>query len=311
MDTRPLRVLIADDDARFRRALTEILAAVGHLELAGVARDGTEAIRMFSELAPDIVLMDVVMPGCDGIKATREIRAIDPEARIVALTEGDDYRALALCLAAGAKGCLKKDPATIRLLPLMVALQSARAAGSRATAPPGGAMSRAEDTTFDRRRSTMVLSYLLRARVCIPVLAVAVGATLTGCGGGSSGSDDKAATGPVFQPRAVSARLGEYKIQLDHADAPSGTVTFTIHNAGAIQHEFVVLRTDDTADGLPVKENEAQEKGAGTRMVDEAEDIDAGKTVKLSVKLKPGNYILICNLPGHYAGGMRAAFHVA
>jgi DNA-binding NarL/FixJ family response regulator len=122
------------------------------------------------------------------IRATRAIRAIDPEARVIALTEGDDYRALSLCLAAGAKGCLRKDSATIRLVPLMVALQRAPSVGSRATAAdaPGGSASRAEETTFNRRRAKIVLSYLLRARVCAPVLALAVGATLAGCGGGGS-----------------------------------------------------------------------------------------------------------------------------
>jgi DNA-binding NarL/FixJ family response regulator len=117
-----LRVLIADDDERIRDRIEAILDAVAGIELVASARDGLEAVHRFAQLRPDVVLMDVVMPLCDGIDATKRILAIEPAARVVALTGVEDSRMLLLCLAAGAKACLKKSPDTITLVPLMVAL---------------------------------------------------------------------------------------------------------------------------------------------------------------------------------------------
>jgi DNA-binding NarL/FixJ family response regulator len=120
-----LRVLIVDDDDVFRQTLAHLLAASGHADVVATASDGEAAVELYRTLAPDVVLMDVVMPVCDGIEATRRILADDGDARIVALTAGDDDRALILCLGAGAKGCLKKGPHTITLAPLMLALAGA------------------------------------------------------------------------------------------------------------------------------------------------------------------------------------------
>ena len=128
----PLRVLIADDDDDFRRALEANLLDVAGIELVGSARDGLEAVRLFAELAPDVVLIDVVMPRCDGVEATKQILAIEPGARVIALTGAEDGRMLALCIAAGARGCLKKGPDAIPLVPLMLALAPA---ASRAPYP--------------------------------------------------------------------------------------------------------------------------------------------------------------------------------
>ena len=104
-----LRVLIADDDPAFREELSAAIESTGFAELVGVATDGGEAVVLYSRLAPDVVLMDVVMPRLDGISATREIVERDPGARIVAVTESDDHRLLAMCLEAGAVGCLRKE----------------------------------------------------------------------------------------------------------------------------------------------------------------------------------------------------------
>jgi CheY-like chemotaxis protein len=121
----PLRVLVADDDEEFRRALEGVLRAVAGVELVGSASDGMEAVRLFSALEPDVVLMDLVMPRCDGIEATKRIIEIEPRARVIALTAAEDLRMVALCIAAGAKGCLKKGPDAIPLVPLMLALAPA------------------------------------------------------------------------------------------------------------------------------------------------------------------------------------------
>jgi DNA-binding NarL/FixJ family response regulator len=125
-EARPvLRVLVADDDKDFRRALEAVLRDVAGVEVVGSAGDGLEAVRLFAALAPDVVVMDLVMPRCDGVEATKQIVAIAAGARVIALTGAEDGRMLALCIAAGAKGCLKKGPDAIPLVPLMLALAPA------------------------------------------------------------------------------------------------------------------------------------------------------------------------------------------
>jgi DNA-binding NarL/FixJ family response regulator len=121
-DEPPLRVLVADDDPAFRRGLEAVLEGIAGVEPAGSACDGLEAVRLFSELRPEAVLMDLVMPRCDGIEATRQIIAIEPRARVIVLAGGDDLHLLPLCLAAGARGCLKKTADSIGLVPLVLAL---------------------------------------------------------------------------------------------------------------------------------------------------------------------------------------------
>jgi uncharacterized cupredoxin-like copper-binding protein len=109
---------------------------------------------------------------------------------------------------------------------------------------------------------------------------------------------------------AVSAKETEFKIELGAPSAPAGDVTFDITNSGTVQHEFVVLKTDTAADALPVDSstNTVSEETEGLTVVDEVEDIAVGDTPTLSVDLQAGHYVIICNIPGHYAGGMHADF---
>jgi DNA-binding NarL/FixJ family response regulator len=133
-----VRVLLADADGVFRRALAERLAATGRIDVVATARDGAEAVELYRALAPDVVLVAVGMPGCDGIEATTRIRAVDGHARIVALTGAEDYRALELCLGAGAGGCFKKGLDAADLAPLSVALAIMRAGQANAWAGAAG-----------------------------------------------------------------------------------------------------------------------------------------------------------------------------
>ncbi|MGN6574902.1 MAG: response regulator, partial [Nocardioides sp.] len=84
-----VRVLIADDQALVRRGFRMILEIEPDLEVVGEAGDGHEAVRMVAELAPDVVLMDVRMPGLDGIDATRQITSAGGGTRVVMLTTFD------------------------------------------------------------------------------------------------------------------------------------------------------------------------------------------------------------------------------
>ncbi|HEU5424534.1 MAG TPA: response regulator transcription factor, partial [Nitrolancea sp.] len=89
---RPIRVLIVDDHEMVRSGLAAFLGLAPDLELVGEAGSGEEAIRLCRELRPDVVLMDMVMPGIDGPEATRAIRAAHPETQVIVLTsflEGD------------------------------------------------------------------------------------------------------------------------------------------------------------------------------------------------------------------------------
>jgi DNA-binding NarL/FixJ family response regulator len=110
-DGDPIRVLIADDHALFRRGLEMVLDEEDDIDLVGQASDGTEAVAVAGEALPDVVLMDIRMPGLDGIEATRRISA-DPglaSVHVVILTtfEHDEY--VFEGLRAGAAGFLVKD----------------------------------------------------------------------------------------------------------------------------------------------------------------------------------------------------------
>jgi DNA-binding NarL/FixJ family response regulator len=103
-----VRVLLVDDDDLMRAGLTAVLSSDETIDVVGEAPDGRRAVERAIELRPDVVLMDVRMPGLDGIAATRELLAVSPDVRIVVLTtfEQDDY--IFGALSAGASGFLLK-----------------------------------------------------------------------------------------------------------------------------------------------------------------------------------------------------------
>ena len=104
----PVRVLLVDDDDLMRAGLTAVLSSDETIDVVGEAPDGRAAVERAIELRPDVVLMDVRMPGLDGIAATRELLAVSPDVRVVVLTtfEQDDY--IFGALSAGASGFLLK-----------------------------------------------------------------------------------------------------------------------------------------------------------------------------------------------------------
>jgi DNA-binding NarL/FixJ family response regulator len=103
-----IRVVLVDDDALMRAGLEAILSSDGAIEVVGEASDGHDAVERVRELRPDVVLMDVRMPGLDGIAATREIVASVPETRVVILTTFEDDEYIFGALTAGASGFLLK-----------------------------------------------------------------------------------------------------------------------------------------------------------------------------------------------------------
>jgi DNA-binding NarL/FixJ family response regulator len=107
-----LRVLIVDDDEVFGKSLESRLRGDDRIEIVGRATRGTDALRLTRELAPDVVLMDIAMPGLDGIEATRTIHERDAAQHVVIYTGSDEYEDVARADDAGAAGFLHKEALT-------------------------------------------------------------------------------------------------------------------------------------------------------------------------------------------------------
>jgi len=104
-----LRILLVDDHLLFRKGLARLLDARPEFEVVGEAADGLEAVGQTELLRPDLVLMDIRMPNCDGLEATRRIKAQMPGVRVVMLTVSEDEQDLAAAVRYGADGYLLKD----------------------------------------------------------------------------------------------------------------------------------------------------------------------------------------------------------
>lgn len=104
-----IRVLLADDQAVFRRGINAVLNGEEDIEVVAEAEDGSEAIAVAEETVPDVVLMDVRMPGIGGIEAARQIKALAPSAAILMLTVSDEEDDLYEAIKAGASGYLLKE----------------------------------------------------------------------------------------------------------------------------------------------------------------------------------------------------------
>ncbi|MFE7132015.1 response regulator [Streptomyces sp. NPDC057638] len=103
------RVLVVDDQAVVREGIVMLLGLLPGIEVVGSARDGEEAVALVADLAPDVALMDLRMPRCDGVEATRRIRRDHPGTQVVVLTTYADDDSLFPALRAGARGYLTKD----------------------------------------------------------------------------------------------------------------------------------------------------------------------------------------------------------
>ncbi|MEU7471538.1 response regulator transcription factor [Streptomyces sp. NPDC044984] len=111
-----IRILIADDEALLRMAFSTVLEAQPDMAPVGEAADGIQAVRLARELRPDVVLMDVRMPGSDGIEATQQVIRISPQSRVLILTTFDLDEYAFAGLDAGASGFLLKNTRPEELL---------------------------------------------------------------------------------------------------------------------------------------------------------------------------------------------------
>ena len=121
-----IRVLIADDQRVVRDGLAMLIGLIDGVEVIGTAADGREAIVLAREHRPDVVLMDLRMPGLDGVDATRELRAEVPETQVLVLTTYADDDSLFPALQAGARGYLTKDVSAEEIEQAIRALASGR-----------------------------------------------------------------------------------------------------------------------------------------------------------------------------------------
>jgi DNA-binding NarL/FixJ family response regulator len=106
---KPLRVVVADDQAVVREGLVTLLGLLPEIEVVGAAADGVAALELVAEYEPDVLLVDLRMPRCDGVTATARVRAEHPGTEVVVLTTYSDDNSLLSALKAGARGFLTKD----------------------------------------------------------------------------------------------------------------------------------------------------------------------------------------------------------
>jgi DNA-binding NarL/FixJ family response regulator len=127
-----MRVLVADDHSLFRDGLVSLLEAAGH-DVVGQVGDGEAAVEGAGRLRPELVLLDISMPGMDGLEALRRIKAEYPEIQVVMLTVSDDDSTLLQALRAGAQGYLLKSLDAGEFLEMVQGIGRGEAAMSRRT----------------------------------------------------------------------------------------------------------------------------------------------------------------------------------
>jgi DNA-binding NarL/FixJ family response regulator len=119
-----IRVVIVDDHAMVRAGLSQLLEAAPGIEVVGSAADGTAALEVVADTSPDVVLMDLQMPGMDGVTATREIVGSGSPAQVVVLTSYSDGERIVAALDAGAVGYLLKDADPVDLVQGILAVHA-------------------------------------------------------------------------------------------------------------------------------------------------------------------------------------------
>lgn len=160
------RVLIADDHAILRDGLRALLATADDLEVVGEAADGSEAVALAAKLDPDVILMDVAMPGLGGLEATLEIRKQTPRSKILVLTQYAEPEYVRRFLKAGVSGYVLKKSAGAELVSAIRAVlrgglaldpEIARAVVQDPGAPPPADAPDAYDSLTDREKQVLKL----------------------------------------------------------------------------------------------------------------------------------------------------------
>jgi DNA-binding NarL/FixJ family response regulator len=133
-----VRLLLVDDDSGFRETVRQLLFQREEALVVGEAADGQEALELAAALRPDVVLMDLAMPGMNGLEATRHLKARWPDQMVVILTVHDDEVYRRTALATGAEAFLQKKLLGVDLWPTLLRIVAARGTGEeRDTLAPG------------------------------------------------------------------------------------------------------------------------------------------------------------------------------
>ena len=167
----PIRVLLADDQRLVRESLATLLGLLDGIELVGTAADGDEAVSLAEREGPDVVLMDLRMPRCDGIEAIRRLTASGSPARVIALTTFADDESVLGALRAGARGYLTKDAGAADIRSAIEAVARGEATLDPAVqhhvvAALGGGPARAAPADAPRVRCSRTTSRRARRRSC-------------------------------------------------------------------------------------------------------------------------------------------------
>ena len=123
---QPTRVLVADDHTLFRYGLKAILANAQGFEVVGEASTGEEVVEQAARMRPDIILMDIQMPGINGIEATRRVLETDPEVGVVVVTMFEDDDSVFAAMRAGARGYVLKGADGEEVMKVLRAVAQAR-----------------------------------------------------------------------------------------------------------------------------------------------------------------------------------------
>ena len=142
-----MRIILVDDSPLFRKGLSDLLASCPDMEVVGEAGDGLEAIEKAREVMPDLILMDIYMPRCNGLEATRLIKEEMPSVKIVMLTVSEDEQHLFETVKAGAEGFVLKNVEPDMLLQMLRGL-------SRGEAPISASMATKILAEFAQLRQT-------------------------------------------------------------------------------------------------------------------------------------------------------------
>ncbi len=174
-----VRLVLGDDHKMFRDGLRPLLARHRELEVVGEASDGREVVELAEALRPDLVILDVSMPGLNGIEAARRIRQLDPGIRVAMLTMHSDRRFVLESLNAGATAYLLKDDAfedLIRAIPRILGGQVvlAEQIGSQVAREYAALAAREEDSVFGRLspREREVLQLIAEGRTTKEIAAL-------------------------------------------------------------------------------------------------------------------------------------------
>ncbi len=202
-----IRVLIVDDHAVVRSGLSKFLLVNRDLELVGEAADGAEAVQLAALHKPDVVLMDLMMPGVDGVTATREIRRKYPAMQVIALTSFSEQAMVQGALQAGAIGYLQKNVTAAELASairsaytgrMILSSEAARVLAQSMTQPPIPA----NDLTSREREVLQLMVVGLNNNEIAARLVVSLGTV-------------KFHISNIFQKLGVSSRVEAVKLALE------------------------------------------------------------------------------------------------